>query len=423
MKNTFKLLRKFISKTMIIGIVLVAIITLSAITYGYSILSGISNNSVITTGIKPEKNQPINILLVGMDIGDAQNLENKDARRTDSIMVINFNPLTNKLQIVSVPRDTMIEVDAHDGNGDYQRYWKINSAYALGGQAELITQVEGLLDIEINYVAEVDYDAFRGIIDAIGGVSMYIEQDMFYDDDEQNLHIRFNKGDTVNLDGKMAEEFFRWRQNNDGTGFENGDLDRIENQHKLIRKIIEKCLDKSIIFKLPEIVDAITSNIKTNIPPSEIIKLGFNIMKIKEEDIGMSSVQGYFEDLEGQSFIVADKELNKDIIKSLSIGSLYKKAINKCEMKVMILNGTNTNGLASILKNKLYDLGYGTISTGNTEKTEKSKIIIEKNNELKELLINDIGVKNFDEKIMDEYKEFDVVIIIGEDKIDNLNIK
>ena len=68
-----------------------------------------------------------------MDIGDTENLANKEARRTDSIMVVNYNPLSKKLQVVSIPRDTMIEVDAYGANREYQRYWKINSAYALGG--------------------------------------------------------------------------------------------------------------------------------------------------------------------------------------------------------------------------------------------------------------------------------------------------
>ena len=159
----------------------------------------------------------------------------KLGRRTDTMMVLNYNPSTKKAQIVSIPRDTMIEVDGAIGeNGNSQKYWKMNAAYAIGGDEEVTNQIEDILEIQINYLVKIDYNAFRNIIDAIGGVEMYIDQDMYYDDDGQNLHINFKAGETVNLDGKKAEEFVRWRKNNDGTGFANGDLDRIENQQKFI---------------------------------------------------------------------------------------------------------------------------------------------------------------------------------------------
>jgi anionic cell wall polymer biosynthesis LytR-Cps2A-Psr (LCP) family protein len=69
---------------------------------------------------------------------------------------------------------------------------------------------------------------------------MEISSNMNYDDDSQNLHIHFEKGETVHLDGEKAEEFFRWRKNNNGTGLAEGDLGRIENQHMFIEKVIDK---------------------------------------------------------------------------------------------------------------------------------------------------------------------------------------
>ena len=102
---------------------------------------------------------------------------------------------------------------------------------------------------------------------------MYIEQDMYYDDDEQNLHINFKAGETVHLDGQKAEEFFRWRKNNDGSGLENGDLDRIKNQQHFMGKLIDKVLSPSIVFKAPKILKAISENVETNIPAKELISL------------------------------------------------------------------------------------------------------------------------------------------------------
>ena len=70
-------------------------------------------------------------------------------------------------------------------------------------------QVKKLLEIDVNYIVEIDYKAFRSIIDAIGGIEMYIDRNMDYDDDAQNLHIHFKEGETVLLDGEKSEEFIR----------------------------------------------------------------------------------------------------------------------------------------------------------------------------------------------------------------------
>ena len=238
--------------------------------YLFSFISSLNNNDIISA-VKPSSNETVNILLLGMDIGDAENTSNSSARRTDTMMMINYNPRTDNINVVSIPRDTLIEVEnAHDGKGNKIPYWKINAAYVLGGEEEVIEQVQNLLDVKINYLVEIDYAAFRNLIDAIGGVEMYIDRDMYYDDDAQDLHIHFNAGETVLLDGQKAEEYFRWRKNNDGTGLAEGDLGRIKNQQKFISAVIEKCTNPMIVTQIPGILKAIKENVVTNMSGSKI---------------------------------------------------------------------------------------------------------------------------------------------------------
>lgn len=151
------------------------------------------------SGASVSFNQPVNILLLGMDIGDPKQVNNQSIKRTDTIIVANYNPQTKSIRIVSVPRDTLISIN--------DRNVKINSAYAIGGYPKIKSEVENLLNININYIVKVDYNAFREIIDAIGGIEMKIDRNMIYDDEGQNLHINFKAGETVTLDGKKAEEF------------------------------------------------------------------------------------------------------------------------------------------------------------------------------------------------------------------------
>ncbi len=408
--------RSTIIKRAILALILTVLIlvTLSGI-YLFSFISSLNNSDVIA-GVKPRANETVNILLLGMDIGDSENISNTSARRTDTMILLNYNPRTDNIKVVSIPRDTLIEVEnAHDGEGNYIPYWKINAAYALGGEEEVIEQVEGLLDITVNYLIEIDYAAFRNLIDAVGGVEMFIERDMYYDDDAQDLHINFNKGETVLLDGQKAEEFFRWRKNNDGTGLADGDLGRIKNQQKFISALIEKCTNPMIVTQIPDILKSIKENVITNMPGTEMIKYGLKM--ISNSGTSMNTLQGYNERIYGQDFLVADSSYNRSIIESLKITSEADNSEEKKNSSIMVLNATRVNGLAGNLKTELEKLGYATISTGNYEKSKESSIL-SNNKDLRKLLSEDTGIKNLSKNKESEYQDYDAVIIIGEDYLE-----
>lgn len=383
--------------------------TVFSIISGFIALMEVGSQSMPKAS-NPSGNKPVNILLLGMDIGDPNQEDNKDIKRTDTIMVVNYNPETDKITTVSVPRDTLIQ---NNGNSV-----KINSAFAIGGYSRIKTEVEGLLNVNINYIVKVDYDAFVDIIDAIGGVKMKIERNMIYDDEGQNLHINFKVGETVKLDGQKAQEFFRWRKNNDGSGFANGDLDRIQNQQKFIAKVIDKCTNPLIVFRIPKIMSAIGNNVETNMSPFSIIKYGLKFMGVSNNDISMLTAAGTPKTINGQSFLVFDKNSNKDIISQLAsseVSSKSENGISKENIKIKILNATKINGLASELKINMNNIGYTKIDTGNTELSDKTVILSNNKNMLK-TISKDLDIKNSGKKDdKAEYKDYDVIIILGKD--------
>lgn len=383
--------------------------TVFSIISGFIALMEVGSQSMPKAS-NPSGNKPVNILLLGMDIGDPNQEDNKDIKRTDTIMVVNYNPEADKITTVSVPRDTLIQ---NNGNSV-----KINSAFAIGGYSRIKTEVEGLLNVNINYIVKVDYDAFVDIIDAIGGVKMKIERNMIYDDEGQNLHINFKAGETVKLDGQKAQEFFRWRKNNDGSGFANGDLDRIQNQQKFIAKVIDKCTNPLIVFRIPKIMSAIGNNVETNMSPFSIIKYGLKFMGVSNNDISMLTAAGTPKTINGQSFLVFDKNSNKDIISQLAsseVSSQSENGISRENIKIKILNATKINGLASELKINMNNLGYTKIDTGNTELSDKTVILSNNKNMLK-TISKDLDIKNSGKKDdKAEYKDYDVIIILGKD--------
>ncbi|MDR3594761.1 LCP family protein [Clostridium sp.] len=380
-----------------------------------SIISGVSalmkvQGESMPSSTQISSNGSTNILLLGMDIGDPKQVDNRSIKRTDTIMVLNYNPQSKTLHIVSIPRDTLIEIDGKNE--------KINAAYAIGGYPKITSEVENLLNININYIAKIDYNAFDEIIDAIGGIDMKIDRNMIYDDDVQKLHINFKAGETVHLDGKKAEEFFRWRKNNDGSGFANGDLDRIENQHKFISKVVDKCTSPLILFRISKIMSALGDNVETNMSPTEIISYGLKFMNIKKENMTMETLNGTPKTINRESFLIVNKNANSDLLGELSSSTISKnisESTSKDDIRIKVLNGTKISGLAAKVKNELNDSGYTKIDTGNIELNDKSIILSNDDNKLK-IVKQDLNIKNSDKKANNaEYNEYDVIIILGKD--------
>ncbi|WP_434296381.1 LCP family protein [Clostridium sporogenes] len=408
------------SRSLKIIIILFSFIILLGI-LGYFYLLGFTNNSKLGEGKintkKAEAGEPVNILVMGVDIGDPGSKEASDPKRTDTMLVVNYNPKTKNINMVSVPRDTRVTM-----NG---KKIKINSAHAINGVNGSIAAVENLLGIEINNYAKIDYEGFRKVIDAIGGVEMDITRNMNYDDPSQNLHIHFQKGTTVHLDGKKAEEFFRWRKNNNGTGFADGDLGRIENQHKFISKVVERVKSPSIIPKIPNILSTIPDYIETDMSPEEIIKYGYAVTKGDKSSINMITLQGEAKYIGNVSYFIYDREKNRDIVYTLKAGGTSQKdnntEIDKSEIKIKVLNGTKVNGLAADCERKLKEMGYSNIVTGNGERRDFTKVRLKKDSSISTGEIeNYLNIPNIEKNIQSD-ENFDIIILLGKDFANNRN--
>lgn len=389
---------------------------------GYFYLLGFTNNSKLGEGKintkKAEAGEPVNILVMGVDVGDPNSKEASDPKRTDTMLVVNYNPKTKEISIVSVPRDTRVTM-----NG---KKIKINSAHAVNGVNGSIEAVENLLGIEINNYAKVDYEGFRKVIDAIGGVEMDITRNMNYDDPSQNLHIHFQKGTTVHLDGKKAEEFFRWRKNNNGTGLADGDLGRIENQHKFISKVIEKVKSPSIIPKIPNILSTIPDYIETDMAPEEIIKYGYAVTKGDKSNINMITLKGEAKYIGNVSYFIYDREKNRDIVYTLKTGSTSQNnntntEVDKSEIKIKVLNGTKVNGLAANCEKKLKEMGYSNIVAGNGERRDFTKVRLKKDSFISTQEIeNYLKIPNIEKNLQSD-ENFDIIILLGKDFANDIN--
>ncbi|MBU3219265.1 LCP family protein [Clostridium algidicarnis] len=406
-------LKKFLCVTLsvVICIFLISVLYLFGTTRKLN--EKVESQAKIIKPVDSKRALPINILILGVDIGDPNIKDNEDIKRTDSMMLLHYNPSEKDVKVISIPRDTKIKINNKD--------IKINSAYAFGGAKKTIEVVENMLDTTINYYIKLDYKAFTKFIDAIGGVNMDIEEDMKYDDEGQDLHIDFKKGKNIHLDGKKAEEFFRWRKNNDGTGLAEGDLGRIKNQHIFMEKVTKKIKSPMMPLRIPKILSVIEENVETNMSPRIMVKHGSKGIGLSSSNIKFSTLEGESKYIKGISYFVYDKDKNKDTLQSLQ--SVSKTAssstvggVDKSKLKVKVLNGTNTEGLAKIYSNMLKNLGYQNIIIGNGEKLMESKAYIKDNNkDLKSIIKQDFNIKNL-QSMEEKQGDFDIIIILGEDK-------
>ena len=149
-------------------------------------------------------NSRINVLLLGIDDGDSEAAES-EPKRTDAMMLASFDPEGNEVALVSMPRDTMVQIPGHKG------YDKINAAYAYGGVMLAKQTVANLLRVPIHYYVLVDWRAFKESIDLIGGVDLYVDKDMYYEDPYADLVIDIKHG-YQHLNGELAGQYVRFRK-------------------------------------------------------------------------------------------------------------------------------------------------------------------------------------------------------------------
>lgn len=402
MKEFVKLVLKFmLIMTVVIGLVIT----------GFVVYAKVSGQGItdISENIFKNTKEPVTVLVAGL---------HPDGPLTDFIMYAKYNPESGKVNAISIPRDTKV-VGTVDG--------KINSAYARGKDInKLADKVKDLTSLTPDYYVIFDTKAVRKMVDAIGGIPMNVPIDMNYDDNEQGLHINLKKGYQT-LNGEKAEQFIRFRKNNDGSGYPLGDVQRIEAQQEFIRATVDKVLQPSTLLKLPELVSLGFESVKTDMSVVNILSYLDDVEKFDKNNLRIETLPGEGAYIGPTSYFVHDSAKTKELIEEMFIKELpvnmdTEKNVSevvqkeKSEITVEVLNATSRSGLASKVAEKLKNEGYNVTKIGNYKTTTNiSTKIVNKTDEnyakpIKEFL--NIG-KIETEK--DENAKVDVTVILGSD--------
>ena len=137
-----------------------------------------------------------------------------------------------------------------------------------------------------------NFDGIAEIVDVIGGVDYDVPFDMSYHDASQDLSIEFKKG-YQHLDGEEVVEYLRWRHNDDGTGYDDGDIGRVTKLQDFLVTVGSAVLSPANVLKIPSIAAAVSNNVETDLTTSQILWLGMQGMKMDmQEDISMQTLIG-----------------------------------------------------------------------------------------------------------------------------------
>ncbi|WP_054739455.1 LCP family protein [Cellulosilyticum ruminicola] len=361
-----KLRKLFIRAIMITLLVCAAVIAVGAVLY---------NRIRVDNGAKEWGfNKPLdpinkNVAVFGVD---------KDGYRTDVIMVMNFNSVTNKVKIVSIPRDTMVNWDEaqrdklREYTGKYAYTTKINEMSSYSGIEYIrdftIEEMEDILDINIDNYVIVTTDAFRELVDAIGGVEVEVPalsdgSGLHYDDNYQDLHIHLEPG-IQTLYGKDAEGLVRFRK-----GYAEGDVGRIKTQQVFLDALADKLLSPSTFIKLPQIASVVFDTVTTDMSLTQMTGYLKYFKNFNRENIAFYIVPGDSEYTNGKWYYIIDDSAlpafrNEVFHDEIPAGEEAAPVIDQ-SVSIEVLNSTATSGLAASEKEKLENAGYTVSNIGN----------------------------------------------------------
>jgi LCP family protein required for cell wall assembly len=347
-----------------------------------------------TTKLKGEDSGRVNILLAGNSADDAGH---SGGSLTDSIMLISIDTRHNKAFLLSIPRDLWVHIpdDGHqkinaayvDGQAnDFNQ-----SGYPNGGMGQLEKIVSQNLGVPIDYYALVNYTALREAVNDVGGIEVNIQSsdprglyDPSIDYATHGPLVRLSNGKHV-LNGEQALDLARARGDAYGSyGFAGSDFERTQNQRQMLVALKSKAVSAGVLAnpaKLSSLFDAVGNNVKTDFKLGEVHRLydltkqisSQNIQSLSLNQANGKSLLTSYQAPDGESALIPAAGLdNFGDIKAFVRKQASSNPVVQEGAKVVVLNGTTTNGLATKVKNMLIGNQINVSAVGDAPTTSQT---------------------------------------------------
>ena len=317
------------------------------------------SKSDLSTTIADKK---INVAILGTDAEEIH---------SDVNIVVSFDTETGEASFVSVPRDTqvfmsesmMLEMQ-NNGRGDYipTKYGtkgecKLCELYAYAGPEKnneyVVQALESLLNVDIDHYIQINLNAFKEIVDAVGGVDMYVPMDMYWDMRDTGGPLINLKEGQQHLDGDKAEQLVRFRK-----GYAQQDVGRVSTQQDFILALITKILDsENVIGDLTKTINAVYKYVTTDVSLGDCISYLKYISLVDITKISMETIPG-----EAENMFIPDLEEIKIMSDRVFRGIIQEPeettAKDSKQYSIEVSNGGNIMGYAAKTQERLNGLGY-----------------------------------------------------------------
>ena len=313
--------------------------------------------------------EPLNFVCIGIDRGS--NKGETGWCRSDVLMFVSIDFKNKRVALVSVPRDTKVSIAGYGTE-------KINAAHSLYGPAGAIDAVKNLLGVEeIHHYIEVDFEAFKGIVDAIGGVPVHMDYEIR--DPKAGC---LGAGDIM-LNGRDALVLCRSR------ALPNGDFDRIANQQKFLKAMAQTAINKTRnVDDIQRVLNAVVPYLLTDVPGGDFLTLAKYLQGMKIEDIQMITIPGhdqppsrsnaawyFIHDPVGTAAIMDSVSKYCTVVPPAEEASSEQVSLqDPAELPLMILNGAGRQGIAAQVADVLRGRGYAP-ATGNAANVYEQTVI------------------------------------------------
>jgi polyisoprenyl-teichoic acid--peptidoglycan teichoic acid transferase len=321
----------------------------------------------------------VTIMIVGLDYGD-WSAEREGPSRSDTMILFTIDPVSKTAGMLSIPRDMWVNIPGFGYN-------KINSAFRMGelfklpggGPGLAMKTVENFLGIPIQYFAQVDFAVFEKMIDDIGGICLDVPVKIEVGVMDENGTTTVDTGHQC-LSGKVALGYARARDVEQGV--QGGDVERAQNQQRVILAIRDKVLSNlpALVSKAGPLYNEISSGIHTNLSLDDILRLG-----MLAKDIPLNSIQKgvidntMFQDATievngalvavGRPFPDKIRELVDTIFGSGSTSPIATGDITKLMQDeaahVLVINGSGMNGVGQKTYDYLKGQSVNVVGPGN----------------------------------------------------------
>ncbi len=250
--------------------------------------------------------EPYYVLLLSSDAR-----ENDTASRSDTIILVRIDANVGKATLVSIPRDTKVEIEGHGTQ-------KINAAYAFGGPAGAVEAVEKMSGVEISHYAEIHFDELEKAVDQLGGIWVDIPES----NDQtgaSNTGVELNAG-MQRLNGEQALAFARERY-----GYNEGDFQRAENQRIIVQAIADTVLSLPPT-ELPGAVQSLANCISTDYSLDELVNLAQTFQQAEHYYFYSAMVPSTTKTIDGVSYTITLEDEWADMMQMVDTGQDPSKA-------------------------------------------------------------------------------------------------